>query len=593
MAKLTTEGFIKKAREVHGDKYDYSKVEYVGTKSPVIIICKKHGEFQQTPQKHLAGRGCVRCFRESIGERYSMGKKKFTERANAMYNSFYNYDKVNYTNANNYVTITCPLHGDFQQTPSSHLAGHGCPHCAIKKRVENNTKWTYESCYEEAKKYIYKTEFKLAAPTAYTKARENAWLNEYDWFVPLKKDNGFWTKEQCYEEAKKYSSKTEFMNGNPTAYSKSLKYGWSSEYTWFTNDQINVYKGKVDSIYSYIFEEQKTVYVGRTLMKRQKDRDREHIYKTDRDAVAKFAKKKECPVPSMIIIEENLTLEEGQEREKFWIEEYKRQGYTILNKAATGRGTSSLGMIGHGKWSKRACYQEAKKYSCASEFGKLSGSAYAAALSNGWLKDYTWFIKYWEPKWDRETCYQEAIKYKTRGEFQKGNNSAYNKALRNGWIDEYTWLKSRKSKPAGYWNNYENCFNEAKKFKKRNSFQKNCPSGYSNALKNGWLDDYIWFAEKQKHNYWNEQTCYEEAKKYDNITAFARNAVRAYSLARKHGWLKNYTWFKPLTNFWTYEACKAEASKYKKRSHFKKGAPGAFSRSQINGWLDEFFPKKQ
>ena len=76
--KLTTEEFIKKAREVHGDKYDYSKVEYVGNKAKVTIICTEHGEFLQSPHKHLSGHGCEKCFRESIAKRYSMGREKFT-----------------------------------------------------------------------------------------------------------------------------------------------------------------------------------------------------------------------------------------------------------------------------------------------------------------------------------------------------------------------------------------------------------------------------------------------------------------------------------------------------------------------------------
>ena len=89
MAKLTTEEFIKKAREVHGDRYDYSKVEYVNNKSKVCIICKEHGEFQQIPQKHLAGQGCIKCHREAMAKRYSLGKEKFIEKSNAVHNGFY------------------------------------------------------------------------------------------------------------------------------------------------------------------------------------------------------------------------------------------------------------------------------------------------------------------------------------------------------------------------------------------------------------------------------------------------------------------------------------------------------------------------
>ena len=58
---VTKERFIEKAREVHGDKYDYSKVEYVNSTTPVTIICPKHGEFLLTPTSHLCGNGCSEC----------------------------------------------------------------------------------------------------------------------------------------------------------------------------------------------------------------------------------------------------------------------------------------------------------------------------------------------------------------------------------------------------------------------------------------------------------------------------------------------------------------------------------------------------
>ena len=61
MKKSNTEEFIKKAKKVHGNKYDYSKVNYVGNKIEVTIICPEHGEFEQTPKGHLRGQGCPKC----------------------------------------------------------------------------------------------------------------------------------------------------------------------------------------------------------------------------------------------------------------------------------------------------------------------------------------------------------------------------------------------------------------------------------------------------------------------------------------------------------------------------------------------------
>ena len=64
MAKLTTEEFIAKAKAMHGDRYDYSKVQYVNATTKVCIICKDHGEFWQRPSNHIAGRGCTKCASE-------------------------------------------------------------------------------------------------------------------------------------------------------------------------------------------------------------------------------------------------------------------------------------------------------------------------------------------------------------------------------------------------------------------------------------------------------------------------------------------------------------------------------------------------
>lgn len=61
MKKLTTEAFIIKAREVHGERYDYSLVEYIKSYTEVKILCKIHKEFQQIPYSHTQGHGCPDC----------------------------------------------------------------------------------------------------------------------------------------------------------------------------------------------------------------------------------------------------------------------------------------------------------------------------------------------------------------------------------------------------------------------------------------------------------------------------------------------------------------------------------------------------
>ena len=129
----TTEEFVKKAREVHGDKYNYSKIKYVNSSTPVYIICPEHGEFLQTPSNHLRGRGCPKCGVESTQKKLSSTTEDFIKKAREVHGDKYDYSKVDYTNANTQVRIICPEHGEFWQTPSMHLSGNGCPKCNSSK----------------------------------------------------------------------------------------------------------------------------------------------------------------------------------------------------------------------------------------------------------------------------------------------------------------------------------------------------------------------------------------------------------------------------------------------------------------------------
>lgn len=150
MAKLKTkEEFIDDAKKIHGDKYDYSKVKYVNKRTKVTIICSTHGEFEQTPDAHLQGNGCIKCKYVKHAEILS-GKHSFIERANKMHNNKYLYEKVNYINSLTKVIITCPIHGDFEQTPVNHITGRGCSKCAIVS-TKSKTSSTTEDFIEKAK----------------------------------------------------------------------------------------------------------------------------------------------------------------------------------------------------------------------------------------------------------------------------------------------------------------------------------------------------------------------------------------------------------------------------------------------------------
>lgn len=116
---------LRRFHEVHGDEYDYSDVEYANKDKPVKIICRKHGVFLQSPANHWHGQGCPRC--------YGTGKldtQEFIRRSREVHGDRYDYSQVEYVNNHTKVRIICPVHGVFEQVPMSHLKGINCPECA-------------------------------------------------------------------------------------------------------------------------------------------------------------------------------------------------------------------------------------------------------------------------------------------------------------------------------------------------------------------------------------------------------------------------------------------------------------------------------
>lgn len=141
----TKEEFVKKAKLVHGDKYDYCKVNYIGSAIKVVIICPEHGEFEQTPHGHLSGKGCFKCAGKN------MTTEDFIKKARKIYGDRYDYSKSVYTLSRNLITIICPKHGEFNITANSHLRNHEC----VKCRYENHPsrpKYTKEQLIKRCRK---------------------------------------------------------------------------------------------------------------------------------------------------------------------------------------------------------------------------------------------------------------------------------------------------------------------------------------------------------------------------------------------------------------------------------------------------------
>ena len=141
--------FIKKSKKIHGDKYDYSLVEYKNNKTKVKIICSDHGIFEQYPNHHLKGHGCRLCSNKLKSKDRILNKKEFIQKSNK-HHSKYDYSLVEYKNSRIKVKIICSEHGVFEQRPNDHLSGQGCPKCSMggtsykEKELSDFIKETYD-----------------------------------------------------------------------------------------------------------------------------------------------------------------------------------------------------------------------------------------------------------------------------------------------------------------------------------------------------------------------------------------------------------------------------------------------------------------
>ena len=130
---------LKKANEIHNNKYDYSKVIFSKMHNKVTIICPIHGEFEQTLSKHISKKqGCPKCAAIQRGKDRLMDKQLFFQKAKAIHNNKYDYSKTVYNGMEEMITYICPIHGEIKQRPFDHLRGFGCYKCSnLESKKEN------------------------------------------------------------------------------------------------------------------------------------------------------------------------------------------------------------------------------------------------------------------------------------------------------------------------------------------------------------------------------------------------------------------------------------------------------------------------
>jgi hypothetical protein len=245
--------------------------------------------------------------------------------------------------------------------------------------------WTKERCMEEARKYTTKKDWGRAGKGSYAKSILNDWFDEcVAHMIPNKnKPKGYWTKERCMEDALNYSSRNEWNDNSNSSYNAAKKNGWIEECATHMIKKINIWK--------------------------------------DKERCLEVAKRHD----SIRQWQLNHSTSYIMARKNGWFDECIAHMVSIKKPS--------------GYWTKERCMEDALKYSTKTEWLKKNAKCYQAARRNGWVKECSLhMIELVKPKgyWTKERCIEEAKKYVSRKEWGLNSGGSYYYARHNNWIEE-------------------------------------------------------------------------------------------------------------------------------------------------------------
>jgi very-short-patch-repair endonuclease len=174
---LSAQEVLSRFRVAHGDRYDYSTMNYKHSNRHVRIVCKDHGAFLQAPSSHWVGKGCPDCGREALLASAAQRVLTTTEvvrRFRLLHGNLYDYSQTDYYRFTQPVEIKCRKHGVFRQKPQAHLEGKGCPQCSQSSGEARAAAWL------RSRKIGFNVEFPVRIPVPGGQAR---W-GRFDFFLP-------------------------------------------------------------------------------------------------------------------------------------------------------------------------------------------------------------------------------------------------------------------------------------------------------------------------------------------------------------------------------------------------------------------------
>ena len=259
-----------------------------------------------------------------------------------------------------------------------------------------------------------------------SKTRENEYSN--------KKPDGYWNnKERCEEVAKTCRNRSEFSKKYLSAYLYSKNNGWLNDFDkYFNKIPLFIdYNKKIHLIYVYEIKSEHAAYIGRTTNLKRRDTS----HRKDFDTLHNFCLEHNTIIPYPLVLESKLNAEESQDRENYWVNEYLNNGWNIINKAKTGKGSSSLGATNR-KWTYDTCAIAASECSSKSEYRKKYPTASRVSIQNKWLNDFFDNIK----KPDGyylifNNCLEECKKFNSIKELRNKYPFLYHTILKNKWVE--------------------------------------------------------------------------------------------------------------------------------------------------------------
>ena len=326
-----------------------------------------------------------------------------------------------------------------------------------------------------------------------------------------------WTEENLIEIISQYETRAELKKNNSPAFQAASKKGLLPKF--FPNN----YSKRFRHLYVFLFHNSNAVYVGLTC--NVNERYKNHLNPDKRSSVLKYINKTNETFEFKVLTDTPLPELIAAEKECEIIDEYKLNGWTLLNRNKGG------GLGGFSIWTYEKLKELSLTYTHQKDFILNEKRAYEYAQKIRVLNDICSHMVKTYNQSTYDEMLEEAKKYTNPRDFKKNSKTIYNKSKRLGITSEIT-LHMRNGRPTRW--NYELVQIEAKKYNTRAEFQKKSPSEYNHALKKGILNDICSHMKIMKNN-WSIEEIFEISKEYDSIINLRKGNESVYRKAVKLG----------------------------------------------------------